>query len=328
MKRVLLIAALFYGGICSAQDPHFSQYYASQTTVNPAASGLYEGDMRLSGLYRQQWPQFGSAFVTGTFAAEWKPQGFKDGQNINKLSLGGMMMYDKTPDEILKGQYIYGVIAYHKALDAEGKHRLGLGFMGGYNQRTIDASKLTFGSGFTGSGFTVGGEPIKSGKSGSFDIHSGLMYSYQTEDRLIYAGVSAYHLLTPKDYFMTSNSVLDNIPRRYNANAGFNLLGANGLRFAGSALFMQQAKVHEVIAGGAVGFPFSEDNGVIYTGAWYRLNESIIPSVNLQWKTINLGLSYDIFFSSNKTITKPKSFELSMAYRLIPYRSQTGCFVF
>ena len=120
MKRILLIGAMLYGGLCSAQDPHFSQYYASQMTVNPATAGMFQGDMRLSGLYRQQWPQFGSPFVTGTFAFEWKPQGFKDGQNINRLALGGLMMYDKTPDEVLKGQYLYGTIAYHKALDENG----------------------------------------------------------------------------------------------------------------------------------------------------------------------------------------------------------------
>ena len=89
-----------------------------------------------------------------------------------------------------------------------------------------------------------------------------------------------------------------------------------------------QAKVNEVMGGGAVGFPFAQDEGVLYAGAWYRLKESIIPTINLQYKTFNLGLSYDIFMSSNKTITKPKSFELSLAYRVIPYQSQTGCFVF
>jgi len=330
MKKTLLIGAMMWAGICSAQDPHFSQYYASQTTINPAASGLYQGDMRLSGLYRQQWPQFGSAFVTGTFAFEWKPQGFKDGQNINRLSLGGMMMYDKTPDDVLKGQYIYGTVAYHKALDAEGAHKVGLGFMAGYNQRTMDASKLTFGSNFNGSGFNpgTGAEPIRSGRSGSFDLHSGLIYSYEKEDKLIYAGGSVYHLIGPKDYFITSNQVLDYVPRRINLNAGINMIAANGLRYAGSVLFMQQAKVNEIIGGAAVGFPFAQDEGVFYTGAWYRYQESIIPTINLQYRKVNLGLSYDIFMSSQRTLTKPKSMELSLAYRIVPYHNQTGCFAF
>ena len=330
MKRILLIGAMLYGGICAAQDPHFSQYYASQMTVNPATAGMFTGDMRVSGLYRQQWPQFGSAFVTGTFAFEWKPQGFKDGQNINRLSLGGMLMYDKTPDEVLKGQYLYGVVAYHKALDPEGRHKIGLGFMAGYNQRTLDPSKLTFGTQFNGSGWNPGvGEPIRSRNSGTFDVHSGLLYSYETEDKLIYAGGSMYHLLGPSDYFMSDNNVLDYVPRRMNVNAGFNMVGENGLRYAGSVLVMNQAKVNEVIGGGAVGFPFAQEDGVLYAGAWYRLNESVIPTINLQWKTINMGLSYDIFMSSKNTITKPKSIELSLAYRIIPFRdNRTGCFVF
>lgn len=331
MKRILLIAALLYSGFCMAQDPHFSQYYASQMTVNPATAGMFSGDIKLSGLYRQQWPQFGSPFTTGTFAFEFKPNGYKDGQNINRLAFGGMMMYDKSPDEVLKGQYVYGTVAYHKALDAEGFHKLGIGFMAGYNQKMLDASKLTFGSQFNGSGFTPGvGEPISSRKTSSFDVHTGLVYSYETENRLIYAGASVYHLAGPKDYYISGNNVLDYVPRRFNINAGINMRAENGVRFAGSLLAMQQQKVREIMGGGAVGFPFTPDeNGVIYVGSWYRVGESLIPTINLQYQNLNLGFSYDSFIGgSNKTITKPKSMEVSIAYRITPYKNPTGCFVF
>lgn len=329
MKKTLLICTIFYSSFCFAQDPHFSQYYASQQTVNPATAGMFAGDMKLSGLYRQQWPQFGSPFVTGAFAFEWKPQGFKDGQNINRLALGGMMMYDKSPDEVLTGQYVYGTIAYHKALDAEGHHRIGLGFMGGYNQKMLDASKLTFGNQFNGTGFTPGtGEAISSRKTSSFDVHTGLLYSYEDEQKLIYAGASMYHLIGPKEYFVSGNNVLDYVPRRMNLNAGANIRAENGIQYAASLLVMQQQKVREIMAGGAVGFPFSEEDGLLYTGLWYRYQEAFIPTINLQYKNMNIGFSYDVTIASKKTITKPKSMELSLGYRITPYKSNTGCFVF
>jgi type IX secretion system PorP/SprF family membrane protein len=232
----------------------------------------------------------------------------------------------------LTGNYVYGTVAYHKALDEEGHHKIGLGFMGGYNQKMLDASKLTFGSGYTGDPNNPfggsSGENFAGNRSSSFDLHSGLMYSYETDDKMIYAGGSVYHLIGPKEFFTKGQTLLDHVPRRINASAGFNTVNGNGIRFAGSALFMTQQKVNEIMAGATVGFPFSEENGVLYTGVWYRVDEAIIPTINLQWKTMNLGFSYDAFLSSKKTLTKPKSIEFSLAYRLIPYHSQTGCFAF
>jgi type IX secretion system PorP/SprF family membrane protein len=329
MRKLILFFIL--GSFCSAclaQDPHFSQYYASQATVNPATTGMFDGDVRISGLYRQQWPQFGSAFVTGTLAMEFKPEGYKDGQNPNRFAFGGMLMYDKTPDGVLKSQYAYATIAYHKALDEEGHSRLGLGFMAGYNQKLLDASQLSFANQFQSGGFSRGtGEFVPSGKTASFDVHAGMLYSYQTEDKLYYAGASIYHILNPKDYFLEQNEDLNTVTRRWNVNAGMNIATEN-LHYAASALFMHQQKSNEILVGGMIGVPFS-DNGVLYAGSWYRVGQSFIPTVNLQWDKLNLGLSYDTYISSQNTITKPKSIELSLSLRIAPYHDyKTGCFAF
>jgi type IX secretion system PorP/SprF family membrane protein len=290
---------------------------------------MFTGDMRVSGLYRQQWAQFGNPFITGTLAFEIKPRGFKDGQNINRLAFGGMILYDQTPDAVLKSQHAYATIAYHKALDAEGKSRLGAGFMAGINQRTLDPTRLVFASQFQSGGFDPSrpGEAVNAVRASSFDVHAGLMYSYEDEFNLYYAGASLFHIMGPKDYFLAGDRLLEATPRRFNLNAGFNIRGEN-LRFAGSALFMSQQKVNTVMAGGMVGVPFGE-SGVVYGGAWYRVGESIIPTVNLQWSTFSVGLSYDTFLNTDKSLIRPQSFELSMSYRLVKYHDfKTGCFAF
>src|SRR5688572_22807126 len=143
-KSLALYGLLLSSLVGFSQDPHFSQYYASPSTVNPASTGAFVGDARMSGLYRQQWSHYGSPFVTGGIAFELKPNGFRDGQNNNTLAFGGMFLYDKTPDEVLKGQHVYGLLAYHQALDDSGHHKLGAGFMVGFNQKSLDASRLTF----------------------------------------------------------------------------------------------------------------------------------------------------------------------------------------
>ena len=208
MKKFVFISLILFCCISEyAQDPHFSQYYASQSMINPAATGMFTGDMKLSGLYRQQWPQYGNAFVTGTMAVEWKPKGFRDGENANRLALGSTMLFDKTPDEVLKSHYAAVMVAYHKALDEAGNNKLGIGFMAVYNQKMLDASQLTFASQFQSGGFSPqGGEIIASNRTSSFDVNTGLLYSYEDEEKLIYTGFSVYHLMQPESYFIQKKS--------------------------------------------------------------------------------------------------------------------------
>lgn len=308
----------------NAQDPHFSQYYASPITVNPAMAGMFTGNMRISGIYRQQWPQYGQPFVTGTLAFELKPDRFAANPSNDRMSMGAMILYDKTPDNVLKSQYAYGTVAYHKTLDAEGHHRFGIGFMAGMNQKTLDASQLTFGSQFGSGGFQgTGGDVIKYGKSTSFDMHTGILYSYEDEFSVYYIGASLFHVLNPKDYFLDDGSKATGTPKRWNANAGFHITDENGISYVGSALYMNQASVNYFMAGGLVGFPFAE-KGKLYGGGWYRLNEAIIPTIHVEYQDFNVGLSYDVLVG-REALIKPRTFELSVSWKFIKDPEVTRC---
>ena len=56
----------------SAQDIHFSQYYNSPLTTNPALTGVSAGDIRFGGLYRSQWSAANSPFKTVQVEADKK----------------------------------------------------------------------------------------------------------------------------------------------------------------------------------------------------------------------------------------------------------------
>ena len=70
VRRFLIILALLilgsYGAL-KAQDPQFSQFYANPLYLNPAFAGS-ERCPRLSLSYRNQWPAFGSTYVTYNIA--------------------------------------------------------------------------------------------------------------------------------------------------------------------------------------------------------------------------------------------------------------------
>jgi hypothetical protein len=68
MKRLLLTVTI-YGTLASkalAQDPNFSQFFASPLTLNPAMTGKFDGVYRVAGNYRNQWPTIYNAFTTYT----------------------------------------------------------------------------------------------------------------------------------------------------------------------------------------------------------------------------------------------------------------------
>ena len=65
MRKIsLLIFAAFFAVCTYAQDPHFSQFFASPLTLNPAFTGKFDGQWRLAVNHRDQWPSIPKAYVT------------------------------------------------------------------------------------------------------------------------------------------------------------------------------------------------------------------------------------------------------------------------
>src|SRR5258706_12481046 len=65
--KILICAmsfCLFSGAVVIAQDPNFSQFFASPLTLNPALTGKFDGVYRVAGNYRNQWPTINIAFIT------------------------------------------------------------------------------------------------------------------------------------------------------------------------------------------------------------------------------------------------------------------------
>ena len=70
MKRIVLyafsvtVAITGFKRVNAQVDPHFTQYYIHTSWLNPAMTGLFDGDYRIAGIYRNQWGNVGSPFST------------------------------------------------------------------------------------------------------------------------------------------------------------------------------------------------------------------------------------------------------------------------
>ena len=66
---LILVSVLGLGWQVSAQDLHFSQFYASPLTLNPALTGALNGRYRMAMIYRDQWNKVLDSPYSSTSAA-------------------------------------------------------------------------------------------------------------------------------------------------------------------------------------------------------------------------------------------------------------------
>ena len=71
MKICLLVFSLFLLGKASAQDPHFSQFFSSPLTLNPAFTGKFFGTYRVAGNYRNQLADFNKMLLVLRTYSNW-----------------------------------------------------------------------------------------------------------------------------------------------------------------------------------------------------------------------------------------------------------------
>jgi type IX secretion system PorP/SprF family membrane protein len=324
MKQLLLIPVLILCAACAlAQDPHFSQFFSSPLTLNPALTGKFNGTLRVAGNYRDQWPAISKAFITSTVSVD-APILTNRLPISDVWGIGVMALTDRTANGILKTNYASVSTAYHKGLDEDGNHQIGVGFQGTYVNRRLDGLALKFSDGLQldGTWRTSPTEPINQQVVNItyFDVNAGLLYNGSTNgENNFYAGVSLYHINRPKETFTGGNYVLN---PRFTAHAGGGIPTVDGTKtIYFNALYSNQAGANEFVAGGAVSFLLAGDDQNptnFYAGSWARFNnetDAIIPYLGLDFNNFSLGVTYDVNISSLRTGSQSRGgLEVSLIY--------------
>lgn len=320
--RVLFII-LFLVGINSAtkaQDPHFSQFFASPLTLNPAYTGKIPGMWRLAANRRDQWPTIPKAYVTNTASFDFPVMRKTLSQRGDVLGLGLMALNDVSGNSALKLNYGSIAASYHKALDAEGYNTLGVGFQGSYNSLNLDMNKLQFEDQLGPNGFTnPTGEALTAGQTlnrSYFDLNAGILFSGSSNgDNNYYAGFSLYHVNRPNISFQDQNWYLTT---RATIHAGGSFLVGDNLTLNASAIHQAQNKSTETVLGSALGITAANagDNpATIYLGSWLRIGDALIPYLGFEFTGLRLGVSYDVNTSALRAATNSRGgMEVSIIY--------------
>lgn len=305
-------------GIAQAQDPHFSQFFASPLTLNPAFTGKFDGQWRLAANHRDQWPSIPKAYVTTSASVDFPIMKKMIPEN-DVFGIGISGVSDASANSALKLNYGSLSLSYHKALDENGYNTIGAGFQATYSSMVLDISKLTFEDELTQNGFARGTtmDILTNGKTQSyFDLNAGVLYSGSTDgENNYYLGVSMYHINRPKVTFKKDNWYLTS---RVTVHGGASLpiSGVVGVNI--SAIYQAQNKASETLFGAALALNANSDNinpTNVFIGAWMRINDAIIPYVGLEFLGLRIGASYDINISSLKAATGNRGgSEISIIY--------------
>jgi len=331
MKKVLLgiltLVGLGFGA--QAQDIHFTQYFKSPLTLNPAQTGLIDSDWRASANFRTQWYQItNNPYITGTVAYDMPllknklPEG-------DALGIGVLGLFDRAGTGGLQNTTLGISLAYHKSFGMDKEHTLSLGVQGALVQKTIDFSKLVFEDQFdpTMPNYMreVTAEDFSNNDITYPDFNVGLLYTGRlTENATIYGGVSMYHLTRPEETFLNSTAA-EGIDLRINYRyAGF--LGGSfdvneNITTYVSTMYVQQGSAWEYLIGGAVGFVLNPGhrsdvaNTALYLGGFYRFKDAFAPYIGLEWTNMSIGFSFDVTTSNLATsVNHQGAYEVSLVY--------------
>jgi len=317
-KYFVFIFTLLLTLVVKAQDPHFSQFFASPLTLNPSFTGKFDGLWRIAANHRDQWPSIPKAYVTTSFSVDFPIMEKVIAEN-DVFGIGISGVSDASANNILKLNYGSLSMSYHKSLDENGYNTIGAGFQGTYSSMNLDINKLTFESMLDQNGFTneSGREVLANGSNQNyFDMNAGILFSGSTNgENNYYLGASMYHINRPKVSFKDNNWYLTN---RTTIHGGGSFPVSEVVAVNISAIYQAQNKASETVFGGALSLNANNDmiNPTnVYLGAWMRVNDAIIPYLGLEFSGLRIGASYDINVSTLKAATGNRGgSEISLIY--------------
>ncbi len=333
ITRLSLAAALALSApvVGFAQDIHFTQFDMAPLVINPAFTGMFDGRVRVAGIYRSQWASVTVPYVT--FGASVDMPLFIE-RNGDYLTGGLQLFKDQAGDGNLSNFTGMASVAYHKFFGAtrRGGSDLAVGLQAGYAQKSIDLSKLYFGDEFSGGTFTKGtSQEYHLGIGNSVNyylVNAGVCFSHASSEKFSYTlGVGANNINQPNDAIEKKQNSQTGLDMRLTAEAGANWTTGERLSLRPAILYQSQATATEIIAGNEFHYQvgnyssysntqgFNNFSTAVFLGGWYRTGDAFMITGGVEFKGFRIGIAYDYNVSSlNKASNGNGGFEIALRY--------------
>lgn len=310
---MLLALGLMAPRLAQAQvDPHFSQYYAYPMWLNPALTGVVDGDYRATVNYRNQWAAIGTPYSTAGFSI--------DAPTSKNIGVGAKLINMSAGDAGYNYFNFMASVSYQGVKFGKNQtQHIVFGLQGGLTSRKVDPTKFQTGMQYVpGLGFDpsmYSGETLTKTHSNEFDAAAGVVYYDGNPDHQFnpFAGVSVTHLTQPNDRFLTDGKS-HILPARYLVHGGLRIRVDERFAITPHFMVLKQGTGEEKFVGVYGQYKVSQEVYVL-GGISDRFRDAVVPFVGFHFKNALLGLSYDANTSKlNRLTNGVNTFEISISY--------------
>lgn len=307
MRYICLLGVLLVSFTVTAQDPQFSQFYASKQYMNPAFAGSsLEGSAGIT--YRNQWPSIDATFVTMVGFLDYYIEDYNSG-------VGLLLTYDRQGLSGIRATQVGLQYAYQLYVNDWLTFRPG--FQASFNNGNINFNNLVFPDQIdpvTGQIIGGSGENLAGGMNANYlDLSAGGLLFTQNS----WIGLAVHHLNTP-NYALVNDGSPNQLARKYSVHGGYRISFTSGT--LGQGLFTRpqersltptfQYKKQDVFDQLDLGLYLTLEP--IIFGTWYRgvpgqtvegfpNNDAMVFLIGFLKKgkddQLNIGYSYDITIS-------------------------------
>ncbi len=332
--KAALLAGAILGAMClNAQDPRFSQFYATPNQLNPALNGVFEGSFRITANYRELYSSIlgSDAFRTVAAGVEFRNKVGRSGDFFG-------MSFSALRDEVGISNFnrFQGHIgaSYLKQLDGS-RYRssdqyLIAGAQIGAGQRSFDWGRLWFSNQFNTAQAVIdygsaSGEDFSRRETNIFlDFNAGVLwYAILDDNASIYFGGAMHHLNRPNISFVESAEEI--LHTKWVGHAGGEIPFTQQLSLLPGVAVMGQNKGLSAAAGANLRYTNRDWKEIaVRAGAWAHvanrldkgvLLDAIAVTTVLEMERWSLGLSYDVTTSILSAANNSRgAFEVSFIY--------------
>jgi type IX secretion system PorP/SprF family membrane protein len=320
VRLLWLVVLIVPAANLHAQDLHFSQFFEAPLLRNPSLAGIFTGDVRVQGVYRDQWNSFTNAYRTGSLNAEYK---MPVGKGDDFITTGLQLLFDKAGTVGLTTSEVLPALNYHKSLSDQKTMYLSFGVMGGMVRKSIDMTKMTTDNQYGPGGFDPTlptGELLIAPNFTTWDASAGLSFntSFGTgQANSLFIGAAYHHLNRPKNSFYRNPDI--ELNAKYVFSVGVKLNVDDYSYFNIQADHNLQGNYYETIAGALFSYKLGEDPGnpqyTVHAGGFLRWKDAVIPVIKVDRYPLSIAISYDVNISPLKTASMGRGgIELSVTY--------------
>ena len=294
-QSALVVLIILMSENLKAQDIHWSQFFVNPFLTNPANSGFFNGDYRLTGIYRSQW---GSVTVPyKTFAGTGDFRFVKGNHSRDLFGVGMMATSDKAGDSQFSTTQFGLDLAYNKCLDHFGNQYFGGGILATYGASTIDYSNLTFDEQWGNNNPPT--ENVSLNSLSYMDVSVGATWNWVPDHHNNFGiGAALYHANNPQRSFTgVADSKLE--PK-------FVITGNGQYKFHSrieafpKLIYEKQGPYQELDLGSFARINLDrsrESHYGVYVGSWYRVKDALIFVSRFDIQNLSIGFSYDVNLS-------------------------------